>query len=118
MKTNENTPIESAASALAFSPKDTRRHFEAAVEEAKEAGHLKTGKDAQCGKVLYSSLLIDVLIRLSILPPSHAQAAFEALDALPANASAMRQELEKWDESEAAASKKSAALLSKYGAKA
>ena len=110
--TENNT---AAAETLTFTPKDVRTKFNDLIEELIEGGSVKTGKEASCGKDTYIMILAGMLVEMGVIPPARYEAALSVFDAIPAaNASAMKQLFEKWNESEAAISKKSNALAAKY----
>jgi hypothetical protein len=116
MSNKSNTTEVSApsASTLAFGPKEIKAKYASLVGELMEAGTIVSGKSASCGKNVFLSIYAGMLVEMGVIPPAAYAATFAVLDELPANASAMRQDFEKWGEV-AAASAKGSALASKYG---
>ena len=115
MKNDTNTTAPSASASLAFGPKDIRAKYESLVDEFAAAGAITLGKSASCSKATFLSIYAAMLAEMGVIAPEHVSAAYSIFDELPANASAMRQDFEKWNEAEAASSKKANALLGKYG---
>jgi hypothetical protein len=119
MKTNQenNTAADtSSTTAASFGPKEVKAKYEKLVNGYADEKLLTLGKDAQCGKATFLSIYAAMLAEMGVIPPASVPAAYAVFDALPANASAMRQEFEKWNQGEQASSKKANALLGKYGA--
>jgi hypothetical protein len=114
--TENNTAETSANTAPSFGPKEVKAKYEQLVNGYAADKLIILGKDAQCGKATFLSIYAAMLAEMGVIPPASVPAAYAILDALPANASAMRQDFEKWNDVEAQASKKANALLGKYGA--
>lgn len=92
-------PLMKANKQTKMNTNEIKAEYAALIDEMVSAGDIEIGSKARCGKQQYTTILAVMLAKTGVLPPERIADAAEVLSALPANASAMRQEWERWGES-------------------